>query len=346
MAIVRMLGGHHEPGTSRSLPLLKSRSAWLSIVLILLLACSSQLHSGVPSQTKVPIGGSAPAQVLTIEGRSEDGAFAVGMLKGWTARGDRPQFEIVTGIDAGALLAPFAFLGSDYDDVLGDSVPSVGRDVPIGPDELFASPEGGLTGEALAINFVNQHITENVLKAIVTEHRKGRTLLVGVSEPDSGRTVTWDLGAIAASGTLAALEKVRMAVLAAAGVPGMRPSVIGSIHRNGSGSQGARVAGGRDALHTPCAPAIPGASWKTSCRGDIHMYTIGGAGAVQGRLLAPLGSGDSEEDQDGFRRYFGYIEADFHYPAHRRFDAGYVKELCDYGYRRGIAGDAWRMSVP
>jgi hypothetical protein len=45
-------------------------------------------------------------------------AFGAGLLVGWTARGDRPEFDIVTGISTGALTAPFAFLGSKYDPAL------------------------------------------------------------------------------------------------------------------------------------------------------------------------------------------------------------------------------------
>src|SRR6185369_15348853 len=53
--------------------------------------------------------------VLALSGGADDGAFGAGLLAGWTTHGDRPQFDLVTGISAGALIAPFAFLGSDYD---------------------------------------------------------------------------------------------------------------------------------------------------------------------------------------------------------------------------------------
>ena len=52
---------------------------------------------------------------LAISGGGPNGAFGAGLLVGWTARGDRPEFSIVTGVSTGALIAPFAFLGSDYD---------------------------------------------------------------------------------------------------------------------------------------------------------------------------------------------------------------------------------------
>jgi predicted acylesterase/phospholipase RssA len=59
-----------------------------------------------------------PAHLLAISGGGDAGAFAVGILSGWTARGDRPEFKVVTGVSTGALIAPFAFLGSNYDEVL------------------------------------------------------------------------------------------------------------------------------------------------------------------------------------------------------------------------------------
>ena len=55
--------------------------------------------------------GDSPA-ILALSGGGADGAFGAGLLNGWTQRGDRPQFAIVTGASAGALIAPFAFLGS------------------------------------------------------------------------------------------------------------------------------------------------------------------------------------------------------------------------------------------
>src|SRR3954454_10380787 len=53
--------------------------------------------------------------LLGISGGGENGAFGAGLLNGWTERGDRPEFFLVTGISTGALSAPFAFLGSAHD---------------------------------------------------------------------------------------------------------------------------------------------------------------------------------------------------------------------------------------
>ena len=56
-----------------------------------------------------------PAVFLAISGGGDDGAFGAGILNGWTKSGKRPEFKLVTGVSTGALIAPFAFLGPDYD---------------------------------------------------------------------------------------------------------------------------------------------------------------------------------------------------------------------------------------
>lgn len=62
---------------------------------------------------------SSPAtlDVLIISGGGDYGAFGAGFLKGWgtVPAGDmaRPEFEAVTGVSTGALIAPLAFIGDD-----------------------------------------------------------------------------------------------------------------------------------------------------------------------------------------------------------------------------------------
>jgi Patatin-like phospholipase len=66
-------------------------------------------------------GGILPtAYLLSLSGGGDNGAFGAGLLVGWTAHGDRPKFKLVTGVSTGALIAPFAFLGPEYDAPLTD----------------------------------------------------------------------------------------------------------------------------------------------------------------------------------------------------------------------------------
>ena len=56
-------------------------------------------------------GRSGAINVLAISGGGSNGAYGAGLLTGWSARGTRPEFTVVTGASAGALISPFAFLG-------------------------------------------------------------------------------------------------------------------------------------------------------------------------------------------------------------------------------------------
>jgi len=67
------------------------------------------------SEDKMP-----PISYLAVSGGGDNGAFGAGLLNGWTVAGNRPEFKLVTGVSTGALIAPYAFLGSEYDNRLKD----------------------------------------------------------------------------------------------------------------------------------------------------------------------------------------------------------------------------------
>src|SRR4030095_4679425 len=70
-------------------------------------------------------GGERVYNYLAVSGGGSDGAFGAGLINGRTENGTRPEFKIVTGVSTGALIAPFAFLGSDYDDELKASYTTI-----------------------------------------------------------------------------------------------------------------------------------------------------------------------------------------------------------------------------
>ena len=54
-------------------------------------------------------GKAAGFDVLALSGGGYDGAFGAGIVTGWSAAGARPNFAVVTGVSAGALIAPLTF---------------------------------------------------------------------------------------------------------------------------------------------------------------------------------------------------------------------------------------------
>src|SRR4029453_8573541 len=56
-----------------------------------------------------PNGDRPAANFLSLSGGGDKGAFGAGLMVGWSASGQRPEFKLVTGVSTGALIAPFAF---------------------------------------------------------------------------------------------------------------------------------------------------------------------------------------------------------------------------------------------
>jgi hypothetical protein len=155
------------------------------------------------------------ANYLAISGGGEDGAFGAGLLVGWTEAGTRPEFKLVTGISTGALTAPFAFLGPDYDRQLKEVYTNItAKDVLEERSILAAVFDDALADNAPLRRLVARYVTQDMLEAIAAENAKGRILLIATTNLDARRPVIWNIGKIAASGNPNALELVRSLLVA------------------------------------------------------------------------------------------------------------------------------------
>jgi predicted acylesterase/phospholipase RssA len=153
---------------------------------------------------------------LALSGGGADGAFGAGVLAGWTASGQRPEFAVVTGSSIGALISPYAFLGERYDEELRKNFTEItAADV----FEDKATPESLFDAWPLK-RLIDRRVTADLLAAIAVEHRKGRRLLVVTTNLDAGRRVIWNMGAIAARGDDRALKLFRDVLLASSSIPG------------------------------------------------------------------------------------------------------------------------------
>ena len=132
--------------------------------------------------------------ILMISGGGGSGAFGVGVLAGWTETNARPGFDVVTGVSTGALIAPYAFLGSAYDKTLVHLFTSgIAQELVAinGPFGVFGS---SLLKPGPLKRHVERFITPNVLNQIAAEHRNGRRLLVLTTNLDTQRGVIWNMG--------------------------------------------------------------------------------------------------------------------------------------------------------
>jgi hypothetical protein len=125
-----------------------------------------------------------------------------GFCAGWSAAATRPPFKLVTGISTGALLAPFAFLGPEYDETLrttytGVTTKDIYRERSL--VEIMFNPESLADTGALA-QLIARQVDEQVLAGVAEAQARGRRLFIGTTNLDAGKLVIWNMGAIAASG--------------------------------------------------------------------------------------------------------------------------------------------------
>jgi len=156
------------------------------------------LHFADAARTRA--AGQKTFDVLAVSGGGSNGAFGAGVLVGWTKAGDRPEFDIVTGVSTGALTAPFAFLGPDWDKRLTEAYTSDAAERILdrrGFDILFRP--SFYSGAALRA-LVERYVDPPLLYAVAVEHTRGRRLLIATTNLDTEQTVIWDMGAIAARG--------------------------------------------------------------------------------------------------------------------------------------------------
>lgn len=164
-------------------------------------------------------------QVLMLSGGGQLGAYGAGGLCEWS-EDERPEFEVVTGVSTGALIATFAFLGPDYDEVLREAYTDTDTADVLEARSLLCLPfSNSLATTKGLTRLIEHHITADVVQRVAQEHKKGRSLFVGVVELQCGTFIPVNLGEIAARADAASLQEFRDAVLASASIPVVFPPV-------------------------------------------------------------------------------------------------------------------------
>jgi predicted acylesterase/phospholipase RssA len=132
----------------------------------------------------------------------------------------------VTGVSTGALIAPFAFLGKEYDDHLAALYLTGKAQSLIDVNWKSAGVFGTsiLTGNALR-EMVRQEVSPELVALMAAEHRKGRRLLIMTTNLDTQRAIVWNIGAIANSQRPDAVTLIRDVLTASASIPGVFPAV-------------------------------------------------------------------------------------------------------------------------
>lgn len=312
-----------------------------------------------------------PVDFLAISGGGEDGAFGAGLLVGWSAAGTRPEFKAVTGISTGALIAPFAFLGTDYDDELKAVYTLVSSEDIFEKRNFLASFfDDAMSDTAPLRKLVSAMVDQGMLDAIAREHEKGRMLFIGTTNLDARRPVIWNIGKIAASRHPKALKLVRELLVASAAIPGMFPPVMIDVEADGRTYQEMHVDGGATAqvFVYPSSLDIKAVEKRVGQRRERSLYVIRNARldpdwaeverqtlSIAGRAVSSLiqtqGIGDLyriylSAERDGIHFNLAYIPETFKLQSEEPFDPEYMRELFGVGYKMAANGYPWAKTPP
>ena len=312
-----------------------------------------------------------PHSYLAISGGGANGAFGAGILAGWTQTGTRPKFTMVTGISTGALTAPFAFLGPDYDGQLKLVYTTTSTSmVTKKRNPLLAPFSDSMVDTKLLRKLIAKYITSDVIEAIAQEHKTGRRLFIGTLNLDAGRSVIWNMGAIAASDSPRKVELFYDILQASSAIPVAFPPVVIPVEANGRLHDEMHVDGGTGSqvFVYPAAVDWSQITTKLKVQGVPKVYVIRNSfidpdyrGVKRSifpigirtidSLIRTQGIGDLYQIytlcmRDGNDFNLAYIPSTFSEKPSEGFDPVYMMKLFDLGHQMALAGYPWQNEPP
>jgi len=312
-----------------------------------------------------------PASYLAVSGGGEDGAFGAGLLVGWTAHGDRPEFKLVTGVSTGALIAPFAFLGPGCDAKLKSVYTEIdSRDIAEERWLGAALLDDAVADSAPLRRLVRHMLDTGITREIAAEYQQGRLLMIGTTNLDGRRGVIWNLGKIAASGHPRANRLIEDVLVASASIPGLFPPVMIDVEANGQRYQEMHVDGGVSAQVFAYPPTfqLGREAGSMGALRERHLYiirngrfdpeweqverrTLSIAGRSVSAMIQNQGVGDTYRiyataQRDKVDYNLAFIPPTTRPAPKEPFDRRYMNELFDLGYRLGRNGYPWSKTPP
>jgi hypothetical protein len=180
---------------------------------------------------------------LLISGGGDKGAFGTGFLLGWSTvapgTGAFPKFQGVSGVSAGAVIAPFAFLGTNADLAAADDISRNPKpDWMVSRGIFFFLPENVSLATVPGLERdLRSKIHLEFAKRIELAGSDNRILLIQATNIDTGNGIEFDFVAAARNAVAANDTKNLLQILlASAAIPGVfEPREIqGSLYVDGN----------------------------------------------------------------------------------------------------------------
>ncbi|MBU4542326.1 MAG: patatin-like phospholipase family protein [Alphaproteobacteria bacterium] len=317
-----------------------------------------------------PRDGASRISYLAISGGGSGGAFGAGFLTGWSQSGTRPEFDVVSGVSTGALIAPFVFLGPSHDPILAELYTSGVAETLVRPRPISALLGAGLSDPQALQRLVAHYANEDMLGKIAAEHLKGRRLFVATTNLDAQRTVIWDMGAIAASGDTRALMLFRDVLIASASIPAVFPPVMIDVTVKGRRFQEMHSDGGATTqLFTAPESFLASTDLAPPIRpGRVDLYILlnnmldpefeavkPSTLAIAGRAYATLVKTHARTTVNatytltrraGISFNLAYLDQVVPYDISDPFNTDYMRRLFKIGREKALSTNRWRKRPP
>jgi len=315
---------------------------------------------------------------LALSGGGATGAFGAGFLYGWTRTGERPDFKIVSGISTGSLIAPFAFLGSDYDEQLKTVFTSINSENIMDRLSLFSIlfRSESLASTVPLKKLIDKYFDEIFIRKVAERHNRGYRLYIGTHHMDAQRLVVWNMGLIANSNHPDAPELFRKVVLASASIPIVFPPVYinseldgktyDEMHVDGGVSVQVFFYGGTFDINAAVRTALGDEEIIPKRKGELYIIRNGQISStprVIQRKLADISSRSVDSmiktaaigdlyriqafaERDGIDFHFVDVPSDYIAGSEEPFDKEEMNRLFEIGYQLGVSGTAWKTEPP
>ena len=314
-----------------------------------------------------PQRGSERGSWLILSTGGADGAFGAGLLNGLSAAGKRPDYAVVTGVSTGALMAPFVFAGPRYDAALAAVYTQTTA------ADIF---EVGGTGESFLDTWplrelIAKQITPALLGDIAAAHQAGRRLFILTTNLDAGRSVVWNMGAIAVHYTAHRSDDIiklfRSILLASGSVPGAFPPVLIDVEGNGKRFAEMHVDGGVGGQFFVTPPALMESTSSYKIPADALYIVVNSALqpefqvverntpailaqsvsiAIKADLRVLLDRAYVAAKNSGIGFNVATIPPSFNAPSRGAFDSDYMKALFNMGYDQGKGASPFAAEPP
>ncbi|MBK0400196.1 patatin-like phospholipase family protein [Limibaculum sp. M0105] len=324
-----------------------------------------QIARRTAEEGRAPNGG--VLDVLVLSGGGSDGAYGAGLLDAWDEKGGRPEFTLVTGISIGALIAPFAFLGPEYDATLREVLDRISQRRQVKFKPFFGLFSGLAASDTTTMQETLEELfTAELVAEIGREHMRGRRLWIGTTNLDAQRPVTWNVGAIAASGHPGAPALIRDILRASAAIPGLLPPVSFEVEAAGRRYSQIHVDGGVTRQFFLYASATRHGSLRDETSAAMRagtIYVIRNANLSPDYQLVELGLLELAQRavstlirsnaadnavllaemarREGFASQFTAVPPNLGLVERELFDPDYMRALYSVGYNSMLNDDPW-----